>query len=120
MDDCIVDAHGNVRCLPVPTKLTTLPPVNTVACGSHHSLAITKDGLVFAWGFADTYALGLGNLDEDIAKPTRIDNTATREHQIEIVGCGGQFSVSAGIKLDDEKVEERLDKIEQFEEELEK
>lgn len=120
LDDCIVDAHGNVRCLPVPTKLITLPPVSSVACGSHHTLAITTDGFVFSWGFADTYALGLGNLDDDVAKPTRIDNTATREHKIEIVGCGGQFSVSAGFKLDDDKVEERLDKIEQFEEELEK
>lgn len=119
IDDCIVDAHNNVRSLPVPTKLTTLPPIKSVSCGSHHTLAITKSGVVYSWGFADTYALGLGNLDDDVAKPTRIDNTATRDHQIEIVGAGGQFSVSAGFKLDDEKVEERLDLIEKFEEEQE-
>lgn len=118
-DDCIVDVHGNIRSLPIPTKLTTLPPVETVSCGSHHTLAITKTGYVFSWGFADTYALGLGNLDDDVAKPTRIDNTATRDHKIILVGAGGQFSVSAGFKLDDDKNEERLDEIEKFEEEHE-
>lgn len=117
LDDCITDAHGNVRCLPIPTKLETLPLIKSVACGSHHSLALTKDGYVYAWGFADTYAVGLGNLDDDVEKPTRIDNTATRDHQIELIGCGGQFSVSAGRKLDDEENEERLDRIEKFEEE---
>jgi regulator of chromosome condensation len=119
LDDCIIDNHGNVRSLPIPTKLTTLPPIKSISCGSHHSLAITKDGLVFSWGFADTYAVGLGNLDDDVAKPTRIDNTATRDHEIEIIGCGGQFSVSGGFKIDDEsKIETRLDSIEKFEEEL--
>lgn len=117
LDDCIKDDHGNIRSLPVPTKLA-LPPIKTVACGSHHSLAVTKDGFVFSWGFADTYAVGLGNLDDDVEKPTRIDNTATKEHDIQIVGCGGQFSVSAGVKIDnEERIEERLDAIEKFEEE---
>lgn len=116
LDDCVKDDHDNVRCLPKPTKLETLPPIKTVACGSHHSLAVTKDGFVFSWGFADTYAVGLGNLDDDVEKPTRIDNTATKEHDILLVGAGGQFSVSGGIKLDEEKVEERLDAIEEFEE----
>lgn len=118
IDDCITDDNGNVRCLPKPTKITTLPPIKTVACGSHHSLAITNDGFVYSWGFADTYAVGLGNLDDDVEKPTRIDNTATKEHDIQLVGCGGQFSVSAGIKIDDEKkIEKRLDFIEDFEDE---
>lgn len=112
------DAHGNVRSVPIPTKLTTLPPIGRVTCGSHHSLAVSKDGLVFAWGFADTYAVGLGNLDEDVEKPTRIDNTATRNHSIKIVGAGGQFSVSAGVKLDDDSVEKRTDAIEDFEEKI--
>ncbi|KAH3687729.1 hypothetical protein WICPIJ_001287, partial [Wickerhamomyces pijperi] len=35
------------------------------------------------------------------------------------VGCGGQFSVSAGVKLTEEQAEERTEKIEDFEESLE-
>ncbi|KAH3660178.1 hypothetical protein OGAPHI_007383 [Ogataea philodendri] len=118
-DDVIVDGHGNIRSLPVPTKLTTLPKCKAVAAGSHHSVALTQDGIAFSWGFADTYALGLGNLDEDVSKPTRINNTATRDHDIVQVGCGGQFSVSAGVKLTEEQAEERTEKIEDFEESLE-
>ncbi|ODV82760.1 hypothetical protein CANARDRAFT_239627 [[Candida] arabinofermentans NRRL YB-2248] len=115
-DDCVSDKHGNVRSLPVPTKLTTLPPCKAVAAGSHHSVAVTKDGIAFSWGFADTYALGLGNLDEDVAKPTRINNTATKEHDIKLVALGGQFSLSAGTKMDEDAAEDRLDAIEAFEE----
>ncbi|GMG20365.1 unnamed protein product [Ambrosiozyma monospora] len=118
LDDCITDEHGNVRSLPVPTKLTTLPKAKAVACGSHHSFAVTETGYVFAWGFADTYAVGLGNLDDDVPVPTRIDNTATRDHDIKIIGAGGQFSVSAGSKLTDQQNEDRLDQIEEFEESL--
>ncbi|CDK24573.1 unnamed protein product [Kuraishia capsulata CBS 1993] len=113
------DQHGNPRSIPVPTKLDSLPPVKTVAAGSHHSLAVTTDGIVFAWGFGDTYAVGLGNLDEDVEKPTRINNTATRDHNIVSVGAGGQFSISAGVKLDEDASEDRTEKIEEFEEELE-
>ncbi|OWB81790.1 hypothetical protein B5S33_g409 [[Candida] boidinii] len=119
LDECIKDEHGNVRSLPVPTKLTSLPKCKAVAAGSHHSLATTEDGIVFSWGFADTYALGLGNVDEDVDTPTRINNTATKDHDIKLIGCGGQFSVSAGSKLTEDEAEDRLDKIESFEEKLE-
>ncbi|KAG7750977.1 hypothetical protein KL912_000110 [Ogataea haglerorum] len=118
-DGVITDEHGNVRSLPVATKLTTLPKCKAVAAGSHHSIAVTEDGIAFSWGFADTYALGLGNLDEDVSRPTRINNTATRDHNIVLVGCGGQFSVSAGTKLSEEEAEKRAEKIEEFEKSLE-
>lgn len=118
LDDCVKDARGHVRCLPVPTKLTNLPPIKAVAAGPHHSLALTKDGVVYAWGFADTFAVGLGMLDDDVDHPTRIDNTATRNHAIELIGCGGQFSVSAGNRLPDDKAESRKASVEKFEENL--
>lgn len=112
MDDCVVDAHGTVRCMPTPFKLTTLPACKTIACGSHHSLAVSKSGIVFSWGFADTYALGLGNLDEDVDTPTNIFNTATKTHDIQIVGGGGQFSVSGGVQLSEDAADKRLDEFE--------
>lgn len=115
-DGTFADDHGNVRAVPIPTKLTLLPKISKITAGSHHSLAVTEDGIVFSWGFADTYAVGLGNLDEDVETPTRIDNTATRNHDIKVIGAGGQFSVSGGVKLTDDQVEDRTDKIEDFEE----
>lgn len=112
LDDCVVDNHGNVRCMPTPFKLTTLPACKTISCGSHHSLAVSKSGIVFSWGFADTYALGLGNLDDDIDTPTNIFNTATKTYDIQLVGGGGQFSVSGGVQLNEQVSDKRLDEFE--------
>lgn len=111
------DAHGVARSVPTPTKLQfgakadNGVKIKTIAAGSHHSFAVTDDGFVYAWGFADTYAPGLGPLDEDVEKPTRIVNTATKNHTIQLIGAGGQFSISGGIKIEDEDVaEDRIDK----------
>lgn len=111
-EDTFRDVHGNARSVPVPTKLTNVPNFRTVAAGSHHSLAISEDGIVYSWGFGETYAVGLGPAGEDIETPTRIKNTATQDHDILLVGAGGQFSVSGGVKLSDEESEKREDKLE--------
>lgn len=116
------DTHGNPRSVPQPTKLEFSPKqeikMKAIAAGSHHSFAVTDDGMVYAWGFGDTYAPGLGPLDEDVAKPTRIVNTATKYVDIQVIGGGGQFSVSGGVKIDDEdKAEDRLEKYDELDEE---
>lgn len=95
------DEHGRVRAVPFPTVVEGIPKMRSVAAGSHHSLAITQDGVVFSWGYGDTYAVGQGPDGDDIEVPTRIKNTATQEHDILVVGCGGQFSVSGGVKSED-------------------
>lgn len=109
------DAHGKPRSVPVPTKLTIgsdSVKFKTIGTGSHHSFAVTTDGVVFSWGFGDTYAPGLGPLDGDVDVPTRIFNTATKYEDIKIIGAGGQFSVSAGKKMDEDEAEDRNDKYE--------
>ncbi|ODQ78039.1 hypothetical protein BABINDRAFT_163076 [Babjeviella inositovora NRRL Y-12698] len=103
------DEKGNARSVPIPTKLV-LPKCKAVAAGSHHTLAVTEDGLVFTWGFADTYAVGLGNTEEDVEVPTRINNTATKFYDIKVIGGGGQFSVSGGVKMDEDEAEDRNEK----------
>ncbi|KAI5959757.1 uncharacterized protein KGF55_004989 [Candida pseudojiufengensis] len=116
------DQHGKPRSVPTPTKLkfgkTGNVLIKDIGTGSHHSFAVTDDGFVYAWGFSETYAPGLGNLEEDVEVPTRIVNTATKNENIEIIGAGGQFSVSGGIKIKDEsKAEERLEKYEDIDDE---
>lgn len=118
-EDVVKDIRGNARAVSTATRLPGVPPCKYIACGSHHSLAISKDGVVFSWGFADTYAVGLGNTDGDVEVPTRINNTATKEHDMKLVGCGGQFSVSAGSKMKDESaVEKRDEEMEDWESSL--
>lgn len=111
------DQHGKVRAVPHPVKLKFSEKEDikckAIGTGSHHSFAVTHDGFVYAWGFADTYGPGLGPLDEDVDKPTRIVNTATKHHDILMIGAGGQFSVSGGIKIaDEDAAEDRVDKYE--------
>ncbi|SCU99302.1 LANO_0F01420g1_1 [Lachancea nothofagi CBS 11611] len=105
-----IDAHGKPRAVPIPTKLTDVPRFKNIATGSHHSLAISEDGIVYSWGFGETYAVGLGPSGDDIEVPTRIKNTATQDQNILFVGGGGQFSVSGGVKLSDDDAEKRADK----------
>ncbi|CDR45422.1 CYFA0S18e01508g1_1 [Cyberlindnera fabianii] len=111
-EETFKDAHGKPRSVPVPTKLTKIPKVRSVAVGSHHSLAISEDGVVYSWGFGETYAVGLGPAGEDVETPTRIKNTATESHNILLASAGGQFSISGGVKLSDEEAEKREDKLE--------
>lgn len=105
------DEHGKARSIPIPTLLTNVPKFKTIAAGSHHSLAVATNGICYSWGFGETYAVGLGPTDEDIEIPTRIKNTATQDENIILVGCGGQFSVSGGVKLSDEDAERRADEM---------
>lgn len=101
------DEHGKNRSVPVFTKLEDVPLFKGIAAGSHHSVAISQNGIAYSWGFGETYAVGLGPDDEDIETPTRIKNTATKNHRIVFAGCGGQFSVSGGIPLSSTESEER-------------
>lgn len=105
------DEHDRARSVPIPTKLEDVPLFKNISAGSHHSLAIAKNGIVYSWGFGETYAVGLGPSGEDIEIPTRIKNTATEEHNLILIGAGGQFSVSGGVKLNEEESEKRADEM---------
>ncbi|ODQ64690.1 nucleotide exchange factor for Gsp1p, localizes to the nucleus, partial [Nadsonia fulvescens var. elongata DSM 6958] len=105
----VKDAGGRARCIPKPTLLTKadngdeedsdlLPPCKVIAAGSHHNLAISKtDGAVFSWGFGESYQVGQGPDGDDVATPTKIQNTATKGVNMVFAGAGGQFSVIAGL-----------------------
>ena len=115
------DQHGKPRSVPTPTKIEFNAKkdilIKTIGVGSHHSFAVTDDGFVYAWGFAETYGVGLGPSIDDVEVPTRIVNTATKHEDILLIGAGGQFSVSGGVKIEDEdKAEDRVEKYEELEE----
>lgn len=110
------DAHGRARSIPRPTLVTIgkadHPKIKAIGTGSHHSFAVTEDGVVYSWGFGDTYAPGLGPLDDDVKEPTRIYNTATKAIDISMISGGGQFSVSGGRSISSALAAERLEKYE--------
>ena len=94
-EDLVYDANDNPRILKTPTQI---PNIDAVYCsaGSDHGIAVAKDGKAYSWGFSTTYQTGQGT-DEDVEVATHIDNTAVRGKQLVWVGCGGQFSVLAGL-----------------------
>lgn len=115
------DDRGRVRSIPKPTQILIgkkkHPMIKAVGTGSHHSFAITEDGVVYSWGFGDTYGPGLGPLDGDVETPTRISNTATKNIDLQLIGGGGQFSVAGGIPIDQERAEARSEKYEDIDDE---
>jgi alpha-tubulin suppressor-like RCC1 family protein len=62
-----------------------------IACGWYHTLAVTPNGLTFAWGFNFFGELGIGSKDDE-QKPQLI--TALQEHVVTQVSAG-QFHSAA-------------------------
>ena len=93
-EDLIRDERGNARILKRPTPLPGLDAA-FAAAGSDHSLAVTRDGKAYSWGFSVNRQTGQGT-DDDVEHATLIDNTAVRGKKLVWAGAGGQYSVLAG------------------------
>ncbi|KAL2022431.1 hypothetical protein VTK56DRAFT_5260 [Thermocarpiscus australiensis] len=98
-DNTLYDDRNKPRILLVPTLVPDIKDVVSVAAGTDHSFAITKDGKVYSWGFSANYQTGQGTTD-DIESPTLIDNTAIRDRKIIFAGAGGQYSILGALPLE--------------------
>ncbi|KAG0124858.1 hypothetical protein HOY82DRAFT_493580, partial [Tuber indicum] len=95
--DCVRDAEGNPLYLRAPY---TVPGIrfSTIGCGTHHNIAVSKEGQAYSWGFSGSHQTGLGpDADDEVMSPTRIENTATRGVRMTFAAAGGKFSILAGI-----------------------
>lgn len=92
--DVVHDERGRPRILKVPTRVPELDTVFATA-GSDHSIAITRNGKSYSWGFNPHNQTGLGS-DDDVECAALIDNTAVRGKKLLWAGAGGQYSVLAG------------------------
>jgi regulator of chromosome condensation len=72
----------------IPTDIPNLTCCVSIAAGETHSLAVTKDGSLFAWGSNDLHQLGLNN-DQDIHTPTKVDT----QYHITDAAAGSQHSI---------------------------
>ncbi|KAL0934050.1 GDP/GTP exchange factor [Colletotrichum truncatum] len=86
-------------------KLSSLVPqsmglpknrVNRIACGSYHSFAMDKDGVVWAWGlnnFAETgIASGAGEDDAVILRPTIVESL--KDYKVKQIAGGEHHSLA--------------------------
>ncbi|XP_040835640.1 regulator of chromosome condensation isoform X1 [Ochotona curzoniae] len=76
----------------VPTLISKLPAVTSVACGASVGYAVTKDGRVFAWGMGTNYQLGTGE-DEDAWSPVEMTGKQLENRVVLSVSSGGQHTV---------------------------
>ncbi|XP_019637829.1 PREDICTED: protein RCC2 homolog [Branchiostoma belcheri] len=84
--------HGDMKRVDVPTVIESLAGFNIVeaACGRNHTLCLTDDGKVFAFGENKMGQLGLGNENPAVPSPTQIVYTGP---PVVKVACGAEFSM---------------------------
>lgn len=73
-----------------PEKLTGLPEINQLSCGSEHNLGVTKDGKLYAWGWNEHGSCGTGD-SKDVAKPRQV--LANRKIKLAFACTGQSFAV---------------------------
>ncbi|KAL6053277.1 hypothetical protein STEG23_009372, partial [Scotinomys teguina] len=76
----------------IPTLISQLPVVSSVACGASVGYAVSKDGRVFAWGMGTNYQLGTGQ-DEDAWNPVEMTGKQLENRVVLTVSSGGQHTV---------------------------
>ena len=92
----IYDAYEKPRILNAPTRIA-IQDIAFVTAGTDHSFAVTKDGKAYSWGFNAQHQTGHKFEDDDeIEKPTLLDNTHVNGKFLVSASAGGQFSILAG------------------------
>lgn len=84
--------HGDSNSRYIPTQVSGLSDVGTVACGSSHTLVVSKDGkTVWSFGSGEHGKLGTGDLGK-VYQPQIIQ--ALRSLTIQKVCAGTSFSMA--------------------------
>lgn len=91
------ETHTRRTCTSPPPTPTPAPcAVSDVACGHSHTVALTPDGRLFAWGRGDSGELGLRNLS-DRAAPAPVPRPDG--HAWTHVGAGSYYTVALAEPL---------------------
>ncbi|KAK3938515.1 regulator of chromosome condensation 1/beta-lactamase-inhibitor protein II [Diplogelasinospora grovesii] len=97
-DDSLIryDERNNPRiCLRPTPGSDDIGEVSWVACGTDHTIFITKEGTAYATGFNSQGQLGLGDEDDDVEVARRIKGKVMKDRVLTWAGAGGQFSMVA-------------------------
>jgi alpha-tubulin suppressor-like RCC1 family protein len=76
-----------------PAMLSQLENVVKVGCGYEHSIALTDEGEMYAWGHGEGGLLGHGDQDTQ-GVPMMIDEFKTRKKTITSFACGGLHTLA--------------------------
>ncbi|NWY72373.1 RCC2 protein, partial [Erithacus rubecula] len=89
--------HGDTKRVEAPRPIEALAgeAIVAAACGRNHTLALTENGSVFAFGENKLGQLGLGNQTDAVPSPTQI---LYNGQPISKLGCGAEFSMVMDCK----------------------
>ncbi|XP_053818592.1 protein RCC2 isoform X3 [Vidua chalybeata] len=89
--------HGDTKRVEAPRPIEALgsEAIVAAACGRNHTLALTENGSVFAFGENKLGQLGLGNQTDAVPSPTQI---LYNGQPISKLGCGAEFSMVMDCK----------------------
>lgn len=79
-----------------PTLVPELE-VGFVACGTDHTIFITKGGTPYVTSFNSQGQLGLGKEDDDVMVARPIQSKGVKDRVLAWAGAGGQFSMVAEV-----------------------
>ncbi len=76
---------------PIKLELSKYSSIKQIACGFHHSLALTENGEVLAWGENQFGQLGIGSYDNTY-NPVLVKFTNLENSQIKKISCSADCS----------------------------
>jgi regulator of chromosome condensation len=88
------DERGKPRICLLPTAVPGIGEVSHVACGTDHTIFVTKEGTAYSTGFNSQGQLGLGH-EDDVEVAQLIRGKALKDRVIVWAGAGGQYSLLA-------------------------
>jgi alpha-tubulin suppressor-like RCC1 family protein len=73
--------------------------IRQVACGSLHSLALSEEGQVYAWGCSDGGRLGLGNFGDSPKRRSSVASNAPQQSHTTPTRVGGVLSSLVALSV---------------------
>ena len=95
-DGIMNDATGTPALLMTPTAIPGFKAVFATAKGDT-SLAITKEGRAWSWGYNDCGQTGADNDDEDVLIPKPLQSSALKGKKVVWAGLGVHFCVLGAV-----------------------
>ncbi|MGL4987384.1 MAG: leucine-rich repeat protein, partial [Treponemataceae bacterium] len=71
----VIESNKNPRVIEKTSTGSSLPPIQFISAGRNHSLALTEDGKIYAWGSNGNKQIGLDTSD-NVLVPTLITKTS--------------------------------------------
>ncbi|KAF9586185.1 hypothetical protein BGW38_008810 [Lunasporangiospora selenospora] len=90
------DKTSHKKAIRHPTEIKGLPKIKSISIGGNHTLALSEDGDVYAWGFGEMYACGNGE-EEDVETPQKVSGQQIQDSRVIKVAGGGQHSVILAV-----------------------